>query len=86
MKQKVLEYELPIKIKPEKGGFVAVCPIWSDCYAQADSIDEAILEITAVTQALIELYKEENMKIPLKLATKKTIVLDNFSIPIITAA
>lgn len=63
--QKVSEYELPIKIKPQKtGGFLVTCPVWPDCYAQGDTIDEAVLEITAVAQSLIELYKEEGFKIP----------------------
>lgn len=62
----VSQYELPIIIESQKtGGYVATCPIWSDCFAQGDSIDEAVLEITAVAQSLIELYKEERMSIPL---------------------
>lgn len=57
------EYELPVRIKEEKtGGYLATSPIWPDCYAQGDTIDEAILEITAVAQSLVELYKEEEFK------------------------
>lgn len=64
---KVSSYELPLKIEPqEDGGFVATSTIWADCYVQGDSVDEAILEATAVAQSLIELYKEEGLKIPLK--------------------
>ena len=63
--RKVFEYELPIKIKPQKeGGFVVTCPVWEDCFAQGETIDEAVLEITAVAQSLIELYKEEELEIP----------------------
>ncbi len=82
--QKVSEYELPIKIDPQKGGgFVVTSPMWQDCYAQGDSVDEAILEITAVAQSLIELYKEEGKHIPLKLQKK----VDNLtSVPVIVAA
>lgn len=70
--QKVSEYQLPIKITPQKdGGFVAACTSWPDCYAQGDSVDEVVLEITAVAQSLIELYKEEGLKIPLKLQEEK---------------
>ena len=51
--QKVFEYELPIKIEPQEDGkFLATSPIWKDCYAQGDNVDEAILEITAVAQSL----------------------------------
>jgi predicted RNase H-like HicB family nuclease len=70
MKHKTLtiqEYELPITLHEEDGGFVATCPIWEDCYAQADTLEEAITEISSVAASLIELYHEENMPIPLKL-------------------
>ena len=63
----IQEYELPITIHEEKdGGFVATCPVWKDCYAQGETIEEAINEISYVATYLIELYKEEDIKIPLK--------------------
>ena len=82
----ILEHELPIEIKPQTGGgFVATCPIWSDCYAQGDTIEEVILEITSVAQSLIEIYKEEDLKLPLKLQSKKQIGKSSFSVPIMTS-
>jgi predicted RNase H-like HicB family nuclease len=64
----IQEFELPIAIQEDKeGGFIATCPLWKDCYAQGDSIEEAINEISYVASSLIELYKEEGMKIPLKI-------------------
>jgi len=67
----VQEYDLPITIQEEKkGGFTASCSVWKDCYAQGETIEEAISEISNVASSLIELYKEEELKIPLKL--KKT--------------
>lgn len=73
-KMRVLEYELPIEIEPqEKGGYVLRCPIWSDCYAEGETIDEAVLEITAIAQSLIDLYKEEHLTLPLKLKREKTL-------------
>lgn len=84
--KKVLEYKLPVEIKPQKdGGFVAICPDWSDCYAQGDTVDEAILEITAVAQSLIELYKEERLGIPLKLQ-KENGLANLFTIPVIVTS
>lgn len=83
--KKVSEYELPIKIEPQKeGGFLVTCPKWPDCYAQGDNLDEAILEITGVAQSLIDLYKEEGLKIPLKKQKEKglTTVL---TLPVIVA-
>lgn len=86
MKNKVFEYELPIEIDPQKeGGFVVRCPIWSDCYAQGDTVDEAILEITAVAQSLIELYKGEDLSIPLKIKNQKTLQ-NPPTVPVIVAA
>jgi len=84
--KQVSEYELPINIEAQKeGGFVVTCPIWKDCYAQGDTIEEATLEITAVAQSLIELYKEEDLKIPLKPLKNKR--LDNLlNLPVIVSA
>lgn len=84
--EKVSKYELPLKIKPQKGGgYLAECSVWSDCYAQGDTIDDAVLEITAVAQSLIELYKEEGLAVPLKLNEKRDI--DNhLLLPIIVAS
>lgn len=83
----VSEYELPIKLAVQKdGGFVATSPAWTDCYAQGDTVDEAILEITAVAQSLIELYKEEDLKIPLKLQVKKEPGNTSFSVPVFVAS
>lgn len=59
------------KLNLKEEGYIAICPLWQDCYAQGESIDEVVLEITAVTQSLIELYKEEGLRIPLKITSKK---------------
>ena len=78
---KVLEYQLPIKIEENKeGGFAAFSPLWSDCYAQGDTLDEAVNEINAVAASLIELYKEEGLRIPLK---KKASGKSTFSVPVL---
>ena len=60
-------YQLSIKIKKEKGGrYLAYCPIWTDCYAQADTPEEAVQELYSVATSLIEVYREEGMEVPLK--------------------
>lgn len=62
------EYELPITVEEDpSGGFVARCDSWADCYAQGDTLEEAINEISYVASSLIELYQEEDLPIPLKL-------------------
>lgn len=64
----IREYDLPITIHGEsEGGYTASCNLWKDCYAQGDTIEEAISEISYVASSLIELYQEEGMKIPLTL-------------------
>lgn len=63
----IQEYELPISLQEEDGAYIATCPVWHDCYAQGDTIEEAINEISYVASSLIELYKEEDITIPLKL-------------------
>lgn len=60
----VKEYELPVGIVKDGNGYLATCRVWKDCYAQGDTIDEAISEITSVATSLIELYEEENKKVP----------------------
>ena len=83
--KKVSEYELPIKIEPQKeGGYVVTCPKWSDCFAHGDTVDEAVLEITAVAQSLIELYKEEGLRIPLKTQKEKSVTTP-LTLPVIVA-
>ena len=63
----IAEYELPVTIHMEDGVFIAQCPKWEDCYAQGNSLEEAINEISYVASSLIELYQEEDLKIPLNL-------------------
>lgn len=64
-KTKVLKYKLPIQVMPEKGGFYAFCPIWKDCYAQGERVDEVVQEIITVASSLIEIHEEEDLEIPL---------------------
>jgi hypothetical protein len=41
--------------------------VWKDCYAQTDTLEEAITEISSVASSLIEPYLEENKPILLKI-------------------
>lgn len=61
----VKKYQLPIEISQNGNYFVANCPGWADCYAQGGTIDEATAEIIGVAGSLIELYEEEELKVPL---------------------
>lgn len=79
----IKEYKLPITIHKEKdGGFSAKCTIWKNCYAQGDTLEEVITEISYVASSLIELYKEEGIKIPLKLKKESSQKEDDFEIDI----
>lgn len=84
----IREYELPIAIQEEKrGGFTAVCTLWADCYAQGESIEEVLNEISYVASTLLEMYKEEGIKIPLKLKKQAEKETKGFtlSIPLIVS-
>lgn len=83
---KVDQYDLPLTVSRDGDGYAAVCPLWKDCYAQGDAVDEAIAEAMGVASSLIELYKEEEMAIPLKVKSGK--IGDNlrFSFPIVVSA
>ncbi len=84
---KIQEYELPITIQAEKeGGFTASCPLWKDCYAQGETVEEVINEISCVASSLIELYNEEGINIPLKIKKTEQKEMKGFSItfPLIT--
>ncbi len=83
----VKQYELPVSVEKQKTeGFVAKCTIWPDCYAQGDTLEEAINELHYVASSLIELYQEENLTIPLKLVktTKPNLPL-SFKFPLIVS-
>lgn len=84
----IQEYELPVVLTDEDGGFLANCPTWEDCYAQGDTIEDAINEISYVASSLIELYKEEGLKVPLKLKNTTRQGGNNFSInvPVIVSS
>lgn len=66
----VNEYELPVDVKKDGRYFVATCPIWPDCYAQGRTLEEAVKEIEGVARTLIEIYDEEDMKVPLKIKSQ----------------
>lgn len=85
----IKKYELPITITKENAGrFSAKCSIWEDCYAQGETIEEVINEISYVASSLIELYTEENLKIPLKLKSTKKNKGKSFSLkfPLVISA
>lgn len=83
----ISEYELPITIHEEEGVFIAQCPKWQECYAQGNTLEESINEISYVASSLIELYQEEELKIPLKLkgSSKKPSDNINLTFPLVVS-
>lgn len=85
----IAEYEFPIEINQEDGIFLAKCTKWADCYAQGDTLEEAMNEISYVASSLIELYKEEGLIVPLKLKSvreeRKPLMKFNFPLIVSTA-
>jgi predicted RNase H-like HicB family nuclease len=83
----IKEYKLPVTLTEEDGYFIAICNEWKDCYAQGNTLEEAITEINYVAVSLIELYQEEGMKVPLKLksTSKKQTNRISFTFPLIVS-
>ncbi|OGF63729.1 MAG: hypothetical protein A2Y62_03390 [Candidatus Fischerbacteria bacterium RBG_13_37_8] len=56
------KYHLPILIEKDEDGFyIAECPLFSGCYTQGKSIDEALKNIREVIELCLE--EEENQKV-----------------------
>ena len=85
---RVFEYELPIKVSKAGRDFFAKCPVWSDCYAQGDTVENVINEIVAVAASLIELYREEDLEVPLMKAPRARIIHSQATVkvPVLVAA
>lgn len=84
----IFEYKLPVAVEKDKDGYVATCPIWSACFAQGDTLEEAINEISYVASTLVEMYKEEGLLIPLELKETKRQKKSSsfyFNFPLITS-
>ena len=85
----ILEYKLPITVKRDKtGGYIARCRNWDDCYAQGETLEDALNELSGVASSLIELYKEEGLKIPLTLVKTRqnTAASLSFTVPLVVSA
>ncbi len=81
------QYELPLSITRDGDGYFAKSTTWSDCYAQGDTIEETISEITSVAASLIELYEEEGIKIPLEIKRKSNLKDGiKFEVPVVVAS
>jgi len=85
--KKVFEYELPIIMKKEKGGYFAYSPSWKDCYAQGDTVDEVSSEIVTVAQTLIDIHREEGLPIPLRKVKERSLLTDfSFTLPVVVSS
>ncbi len=85
----IAEYELPVIIESQTdGGYVARCPKWRDCFAQGDSIEEVLNEISLVASSLVGLYEEEELVVPLTLkkTSKKLAAHLSFTMPLVIAS
>lgn len=71
---RVFEYELPVRVSKANSQFFAECPVWDDCYAQGDTVEDVINEIVAVAASLIGLYQEEELEIPLKKSPRVKVI------------
>ncbi len=84
----VKQYVLPVKVKKDGDGYLAVCENWADCFAQGDTVEEALSEINLVAGSLVDLYGDEGMKVPLKLDKPKVSMnrSANFDLPLVVSS
>jgi predicted RNase H-like HicB family nuclease len=84
----IAEYELPIEVIKDGNYFLAKCPKWSDCYAQGETLEEVINEISYVASSLIEIYKEEGLNIPhkLKKIKRQNKAVMRFNFPLVVSS
>lgn len=55
-------YLYPIQIEScEEGGFLAICPLLQGCYAEGDTIDEAVENLKDVIKITLE-YKKKHLR------------------------
>lgn len=70
-KVKVLEYELPLRVEAQaEGGFLAKSSALQGVLAEGESIPEAVINAIDVAANLIDIRREENLPIPLRLIRK----------------
>lgn len=84
-KMHVLEYELPVTITPLKeGGYLAKCKKLQGCMAEGETVQQALAHVVDVAHNIIDLRKEEGMKIFLKLIKKTDTRSEiRFSVPLV---
>ena len=81
----VLEYELSVTITSlEEGGYLAQCKKLQGCMAEGETVEDALAHVVDVARNIIDLRKEEGMKIPLKLIKKTDTRSEiRFSVPLV---
>ena len=57
-------YDYPVLIDHEDGRYVASCPSFHGCVAQAETYEEAIREITEGITVFIETYQKHRWPLP----------------------
>lgn len=59
------QYKLPVEIEPlDEGGYLAICPLIQGCHAQGETISEALDCLEDVTGQLLEVRKEDGLRLP----------------------
>lgn len=69
----VKKYLLKVEVEPlAEGGYFAICPDLQGCYAQGDTIADAIENVEDVARIIIELCLEKGLSLPPELKDPET--------------
>lgn len=67
-------YNYPVLIETEDGSYIASCPSFPGCVAQASTYEEALREITEGIGTFIETHKKKRWPLPADSTPAMTIV------------
>ncbi|MBI4125535.1 MAG: type II toxin-antitoxin system HicB family antitoxin [Deltaproteobacteria bacterium] len=67
-------YNYPVLIDVEEGTYVASCPSFPGCVAQAKTYEEAVDEITEGIEVFIDTYQKRHWSLPVETVPALTIV------------
>lgn len=67
-------YNYPVLVDFEEGTYIASCPSFPGCVAQAKTYEEAIEEITEGIEVFIETYRRKKWSLPEETPPSMTIV------------
>jgi len=68
------DYNYPVFIDYEEGSYIASCPSFPGCVAQAKTYEEALEEVKEGISTFIEIHKKKHWPLPQQSSPTMTIV------------